>query len=73
MKMFEEKGGGFSWRKGLTCIAGFCFLFSVIMYIFGYPELPSTYQAIITGVFGAYFLKDRMRIKKGDQNQIRQE
>lgn len=61
MKMFNEHNGDFSWRKALTCIAGFCFLFSVVMFIIGYPELPATYQAIITAVFGAYFLKDKLR------------
>ena len=61
MNLFKEKSGEFSWRKALTCIAGFCFLFSVVMYILGYPELPATYQAIITAVFGAYFLKDKLR------------
>jgi len=61
MKMFQDTNGEFSWRKALTAIAGFCFLFSVIMYTFGFPEIPATYQAIITGVFGAYFFKDRLR------------
>lgn len=63
MKIFQEKDGEFSWRKGLTCIAGFCFLFSLIMYILGFPEIPATYQGIITGVFGAYFFKDKLRTK----------
>lgn len=63
MNIFKEQNGEFSWRKALTCIAGFSFLFSVTMYIFGYPEIPATYQGIITGVFGAYFLKDKLRSK----------
>lgn len=64
MKIFTEHNGEFSWRKALTCIAGFCFLFSVVMYIFGYPELSATYQGIITAVFAAYFLKDKLRGQK---------
>lgn len=61
MEIFQEKDGSFSWRKALTGIVGFCFLFSVVMFTFGFPEIPATYQAIITGVFGAYFLKDKLR------------
>ncbi len=64
MKIFQEKDGSFSWRKALTCVAGFCFLFSVVMYIAGFPELPTTYQGIITAVFAAYFLKDKLRAQK---------
>lgn len=64
MKIFQDKDGEFSWRKALTCIVGFCFLFSVVMYIVGFPELPVTYQAIITAVFAAYFLKNKLRGSK---------
>ena len=64
MKMFKDTNGEFSWRKALTCIAGFCFLFSVVMYIIGFPEIPTTYQAIITGVFAAYFLKNKLSGQK---------
>ena len=59
--IFSEKDGSFSWRKALTGTAALCFLFSVIMYIFGFKEIPPTYQAIITMVFVAYFVKDKLR------------
>jgi hypothetical protein len=61
MKIFKEQNGEFSWRKALTATAGFCFLFCVIGYTFGLPEIPAAYQAIIAGVFGAYFLKNKLR------------
>ena len=70
--MFKDKNGEFSWRKALTCIAGFAFLFSVIMYIFGYPEIPATCQGIIGGVFGAYFFKDRLRGQLNNQSTKQQ-
>lgn len=55
--IFFDETERFSWRKGLTCIAAFVFAFATIGYLFGLPELPESYQAIIAGVFGFYFLK----------------
>jgi hypothetical protein len=59
--MFEGTGGRFSWRKGLTAIAASVFAVVCIAYLFGCPELPQSYQAIIAGVFAFYFMKDRLR------------
>lgn len=56
--MFKEKDGLFSWRKGLTAIAGFCFAYVVIMYELGFPEIPKAYLLVISGVFGFYFTKE---------------
>lgn len=60
MTLFKDKDG-YSWRKILTAIAGFLFAFSVIGYEFGLPELPNSYQAIISGVFVFYFFKETAR------------
>ena len=61
MNLFKEQSGNYSWRKILTAIAGVLFAFSVIGYLFGLPELPPSYQAIISGVFVFYFFKDTAR------------
>jgi len=60
MNLFKENEN-YSWRKILTAIAGVLFAFSVIGFEFGLPELPSSYQAIISGVFVFYFFKETAR------------
>ena len=59
--LFTEKDGSVSWRKIMTAVASFCFAFSVMGFLFGLPELPASYQAIISGVFVFYFGKEIMR------------
>jgi uncharacterized membrane protein YkgB len=61
MTLFKEQNGVYSWRRILTCIAALIFAFSTIGFLFGLPELPGSYQAIIAGVFGFYFVKDLAR------------
>ena len=61
MNLFKENNGEFSWRKIMTAGALVCFMFSVVGFLFGLPELPGSYQAIITGVFGFYFMKSFFR------------
>lgn len=63
MWIFKEKDGTFSWRKGLTALAGFVFAFCAIGYEFGLPELPKPYQIIISGVFAFYFTKEIFKRK----------
>ena len=58
LKVLFFKDGEFSWRKALTAITAFVFAFVVIGFEFGMKEIPMSYQAIISGVFGFYFLKD---------------
>ena len=53
-------GEPLSWRKGLTAIIAVVFAFVAIGYEFGLPEIPASYQAIIAGVFGFYFLKQKL-------------
>lgn len=60
MNLFKE-GDNYSWRKILTAIAGFLFAFSVVGFLFGLPEIPASYQAIISAVFVFYFFKDTAR------------
>ena len=65
--LFTEKDGSVSWRKIMTCIASLCFAFAVVGFLFGLPELPASYQAIISGVFVFYFGKDMVRKLKVTQ------
>jgi len=58
LKILFFGGNEFSWRKALTAITAFVFAFAVIGFLFGLPEIPSSYQAIIAGVFGFYFFKE---------------
>ncbi|MFW9927915.1 MAG: hypothetical protein ACFFD1_00825 [Candidatus Thorarchaeota archaeon] len=70
--IFAEPDGSFSWRKGLTAIAGIAFLFAVIGNLFGLPELPKPYWLTIDGVFIFYFIKTAIRKigeKKDDKSQ----
>jgi hypothetical protein len=63
MWVFKELDGTFSWRKGLTALIGFIYVFAVIGYLFGLPELPKSYQWIISGVFTFYFTKELFKRK----------
>lgn len=60
MNLFKE-GENYSWRKILTAITVLLFAFAVIGFLFGLPELPASYQAIISGVFVFYFFKETAR------------
>ena len=53
----DERDDRLSWRKMLTAIAALAFIFSVIGFLYGLPELPREYQAIIAMVFTYYFVK----------------
>lgn len=66
MKLFKEENGTYSWRKILTALSGSLFGYSVIGHQIksGFEELPSSYQAIIAGVFAFYFAKDVLRNMK---------
>jgi hypothetical protein len=57
--IFTEKGGEFSWRKIMTAACLFLFLLSVTGWLIkhDFDELPTSYQAIIAGVFAFYFAK----------------
>jgi len=57
MNLFKEADGTYSWRKILTGLTGILFSFAVIGFLFGLPELPPSYQAIVSGVFVFYFFK----------------
>jgi len=57
MTLFKETDGSYSWRKILTGLTAFVFCFAVIGFLFGLPELPTSYQAIVSGVFVFYFFK----------------
>lgn len=61
MNLFKGLGENYSWRKILTAITGLLFAFAVVGFLFGLPELPPSYQAIISGVFVFYFFKDTVR------------
>ena len=65
MNLFKERdGNSYSWRKILTAITAVVFAFSCIGFLFGMPELPNSYQAIISGTFVFYFFKDTARNAK---------
>ena len=53
-------------RKAMTVVATFIFAISCIGYLIAnkFSELPASYQAIIAGVFGFYFLKGLAEGKK---------
>jgi uncharacterized membrane protein len=57
---FTEKDGVVSWRKIMTAGAVFCFMLAVIGFEIknDFTELPTSYQAIIAGVFVFYFGKE---------------
>lgn len=63
MKVFKETNGEYSWRKILTAITAVVFAAACIGFLIthGFDELPGTYQGIIAGVFGFYFLKEPLR------------
>jgi hypothetical protein len=60
--IFTENGE-ISWRKIMTAGALVSFLTSVFGYLIvhHFNELPPSYQAIIAGVFGFYFIKSFFR------------
>lgn len=62
MTLFKENNE-YSWRKIMTSISCVLFAFSVIGYEIqhNFDELPGSYQAIISGVFGFYFMKSFFR------------
>ena len=53
----DERDDRLSWRKMLTAIAAIAFIYSVIGFLHGLPEIPREYQAIIAMVFTYYFVK----------------
>ena len=56
------KGAGFSWRKMLTGLAALIFAVSSFGFLFfDLPELPNSYQVIISGIILSYFIKDSLR------------
>lgn len=61
MTLFLDDKGEVSWRKILTAMTGFLFAFAVVGFLFGLPELPPSYQGIISGVFVFYFFKETVR------------
>lgn len=61
MNLFKENDGTYSWRKILTSIVALVFAFATLGFLFGLPELPTSYQAIIAGVFTFYFMKQTLR------------
>ena len=66
MKIFNENSP-VSWRKILTFISGLIFFIACIGYLYsnGFKkELPTSYQAIIGGVFAFYFAKELIRNTK---------
>jgi len=58
MTLFKEIDGSYSWRKILTGLTAFVFGFACIGFMFGLPEIPTSYQAIISEVFLFYFFKN---------------
>jgi len=63
MSIFKGYKDNVSWRKIMTCGALITFMSSVMGYLIthNFDELPSSYQAIIAGVFVFYFGKDLIR------------
>jgi len=63
--IFTNKGE-FSWRKIMTAMASSVFAIASIGYLIenDFAELPSSYQAIIAGVFAFYFMKSMFTIGK---------
>jgi len=59
--VFFNKEGEFSWRKAMTASVTFAFVFSVIAFLFGKPELPTAYTTVIGLVFAFYFTKDTFK------------
>ena len=71
MKYFADNDNTFSWRKAGTAICFGLFAYTVIGHqiVHKFAELPSSYQAIISGVFIFYFFKDTIRnVKIGNSN-----
>ncbi len=60
LKVLFFKDEEFSWRRALTAITAFIFAFVVIGFEFGMKEIPTSYQAIIAGVFGFLLLKKKL-------------
>lgn len=61
--LFCEANGEVSWRKIMTAGATIVFMTASIGYLIAnkFAELPDSYQLIISGVFGFYFLKSILR------------
>lgn len=68
---FCEANGKISWRTILTAEAGFLFAIAVVGYLIKhkFEELPDSYQLIISGVFGFYFLKRLFGKEDGTDTQ----
>lgn len=64
--MFRDVDGTFSWKKGLTAIAGFVFAAVSLGYAFTswVRVLPMEYTTILAGVFGAHFVNTWINGKK---------
>jgi len=66
LRVFTDQGGEFSWRKIMTAMASAIFAVASVGYLIknDFDELPSSYQAIIAGVFAFYFMKSIFTIDK---------
>lgn len=65
--IFEDKDGTFSFRKLMTAGVLVIFMYSVVGYLHGLPEIPQSYQLIVAGVFAFYFGKEMLKKTNGNK------
>lgn len=76
LNIFTDCKGEFSWRKIMTACALVVFMTASFGYLIktNFDELPDSYQAIIAGVFGFYFIKsifvpEKFLVTNGEQKR----